>query len=200
MNFSASDLPLMRWSVLAICASALLSGVLLYSSGEYATQKSKNKNFAQTQLSHARNQLTTAQEDRKNMAAYADEYAILEEGGVIGNGPRMDWLEGLEQLRQHHLVPAFRYTIAPQKSYTPALPINSGMFDIQYSEMKLEFELLHEGQLLNFFSALRSHIKGHYQLQGCTLQRSTTDNKPNTGLKAECRGGWITLNNRNATP
>lgn len=200
MNFSASDLTLIRWSVLAICASALLAALLLFSSGEYATQKLKDRNFAQARLNNARNQLTTANEDRKNMATYADEYALLEEGGVIGDGSRMDWLEGLEQLRQHHLVPAFRYTIAPQKPYTPALPINSEMFDIQYSEMKLEFDLLHEGQLLNFFSAMRSNIKGHYQLQGCTLQRSTSDSALKSGLQAECRGGWITLKNRNATP
>lgn len=198
MNLSLSDLQLMRWSLMAIGTSALISAILLYGSGEYATQKLKDKNFAQTRLNSARNQLTTAHEDRKNMATYADEYAALAEGGVIGDGHRMNWLEGLESLRRQHLASAFRYTIAPQKPYTPLQPINSEMFDIQYSEMKLEFELLHEGQLLNFFSALRSQINGHYHLEGCTLRRSSTNDAP--GIKAECHGGWITLKNRNATP
>ncbi|HEX5363324.1 MAG TPA: hypothetical protein VFW59_03570 [Gallionella sp.] len=200
MKFSLSDLPMMRWSMLAICASTLFSGILLYGSGEYAGQKLKDKNSAQAQLNNARNQLTAAREDRKNMAAYADEYAALAEGGIIGDGTRMDWLEGLENLRRQQLVADFRYTIAPQKAYTPVQPINSEMFDIQYSEMKLEFELLHEGQLLNFFSALRSQINGHYQLEGCTLQRPAANSGLATGLKAVCRGGWITLKNRNATP
>lgn len=199
MKLDLSDLTLTRWSVVAISASVLFSGMFLYGSGEYATQTLNDKQFAQTQLNSARGQLLAANEDRKSMAAYADEYTAISAGGIIGEGSRMDWLEGLEKLRQQHLVQSFRYTIAPQRPYPPVQPINSGVFDIQYSEMKLEFELLHEGQLLNFFSALRSQIKGRYQLQGCTLRRSAI-NSNQTGLTAECRGGWITLKNRNATP
>ncbi|HYR06033.1 MAG TPA: hypothetical protein VEP71_05055, partial [Gallionella sp.] len=82
-------------------------------------------------------------------------------------------------------------------------PVDSGNFNIHYSEMKLRFDLLHEGQLLNFFDALRTDIKGWYQLDGCSLQRSigaiNEDNAPPTAyLRAECNGGWITLKNRNA--
>jgi hypothetical protein len=78
--------------------------------------------------------------------------------------------------------------------------IDGGNFDIHYSEMKLQFDLLHEGQLFNFFDALRNQIKGQYQLEGCTLQHiDTPENEatPNaTHIKAECNGGWITLKNR----
>jgi type II secretory pathway pseudopilin PulG len=202
MKLSRSDLSLMQWSLLAISAAALLSAAFLYVSGQYATQTQQDRRSAQTRLDDARRQLKSAQEDKQNMATYAEKYLALANNGIIGDGQRLDWMEGLEKLRQQQLVSSFRYNIAPQKTHTPMLPIDSGNFDIQYSEMTMEFDLLHEGQLLNFFAALRNQVKGHYQLEGCTLKRRNGNEESGgmTGLTAACRGGWITLKNRNATP
>lgn len=203
MKFSKSDFPLLRWSILAICASASISAVVLYSSGEYAEKTLRDMRNAQKMGNDARNRLAAAHEDQKNMAIYADEYSTLIEHKIIGVDQRLDWMEGLEKLRRQNLVTDFRYSIAPQKIYIPQPPVDSGNFDIHYSETKLQFDLLHEGQLLNFFNALRSQIKGWYQLEGCTLQRSADENistATSTHLKAECSGGWITLKNRNIQP
>src|SRR3990167_6490689 len=127
------------------------------------------------------------------MAIYADEYGALIEQKIIGDDQRLDWIEGLEKIRLKNLVTDFRYNIAPQKIYASQPPIDSGNFDIRYSEMKLQFDLLHEAQLLNFFAALRTNIKGWYQLEGCTLQRTGNENGQTaaTQIKAECSGGWI---------
>jgi len=201
MNISRSDFLMMRWSILTMCISALISVVILYSSNEYANNAQINHRNAQNLLNEARNRLATALQDQENMARYASEYGALIEQHMIGDDRRLDWMEGLEKIRQKNLVADFRYTIAPQKMYVPLLPIDSGNFDIRYSEMKLQFDLLHEQQLLDFFAALRTNIKGRYQLEGCTLQRNGSGDEVKTAsaqLKAECIGGWITLNNRGA--
>ncbi|MBK9161906.1 MAG: hypothetical protein IPM27_10165 [Nitrosomonadales bacterium] len=204
MMFSKSDLPILRWSLLAMGLSVLLSAVLLYGSGQYADESQKNLRNAQNQVKQARNSLTSARDDQENMTVYADEYAMLQQYKVIGDDQRLDWMEGLKNLRQQNLVTDFRYTIAPQKAYIPQPPFDSGNFDIRYSEMKLQFDLLHEGQLMAFLTALRSQIKGWYQLEGCKLLRTgvaedgtaaPADTLKN--LTAECHGGWITLKNRN---
>ena len=192
MKFSPSDFPLIRWSVLAICISSLVSAILLYSSGEYAKKSLKERRNVQNMLSDARNRLAAANQDRENMDIYANQYGSLIESKVIGDDQRLDWMEGMERIRQNNLVASFSYTIAPQRIYSAQPPIDSGNFDIHHSEMKLQIDLLHEEQLPDFFNALRSQIKGWYQLEGCTLQRATPR------LKAECSGGWITLKNRNA--
>ena len=206
MKLSKSDFLLMRWSVLAICASLIVSAIIFYSSGSYAEKSLKDQRNAQSMLNDARTRLTTALQDQENMAIYADEYGALIEANIIGDDQRLDWMEGIEKIRQKNLVMDFRYSIAPQRIYTPQPPIGSGNFDIRYSEMKLQFDLLHEAQLLDFFDALRADIKGWYQLEGCTLQRIGTETGADNGdkqtttarLKAECSGGWITLKNRNA--
>lgn len=201
MRFSTSDFPLMRRSILAVCASTLVSAVILYGSGEYSKSAQNNLSNAKTMLNDARNRLATALQDQENMTIYAGEYGVLTEQKIIGDDQRLDWMEGLEKIRLKNLVADFRYHIAPQKNYASQPPIDSGNFDIRYSEMKLQFDLLHEAQLLNFFEALRADIKGWYQLEGCTMQRTGAGNEDEqtttTLLKAECSGGWITLKNRN---
>lgn len=200
MKISKPDLLLMRRSLLAICASVLASTMVLYSSGEYVRQTQKNQHSAQQQLNNARNRLSAAHDDQQNMAAYADEYGVLIGRRIIGDDQRLDWMEGMEKIRQQNLVMDFRYSIAPQKTYPIKPSMDDSNFDIRYSEMKLQFELLHEAQLLDFFAALRSQIKGRYQLEGCTLQRAGADDADErhatARLKAECGGGWITLKNR----
>ena len=203
MKLSKSDFPLMRLSILALAASVAISAVVLYSSSEYAEMTQRDLRNARNMLNDARNRLTAAHEDQKNMAIYADEYGALIERKIIGDDQRLDWMEGLEKLRRQNRVTDFRYSIAPQTTYAPQPPIDSGNFDIRYSGMKLQFDLLHEAQLVNFFAALRSQIKGHYQLEGCTLQRVADERSAlatSTHLKAECSGGWVTLKNRNVQP
>ena len=201
MKFSASDFPLMRLSLAAISTSALLSGIILYSSTRYAQQNETNLHNSQRQINEARNRLTEARNDRENLSVYSAEYGILEEQAIIGDDHRLDWMEGLEKLRSQNLVLDFRYDIAPQKSYAPQPAIDSGNINIHYSEMKLQFDLLHEGQLLKFLDALRKQVKGHYLIESCTLTRNEAEadaNTPATHIKADCNGGWITLKSRNA--
>jgi hypothetical protein len=202
MKFSNSDFRLMRWSLAAVCASVLLSGVILYSSSEYAAFAQKDQRAAQSQLKDARNRLNMARQDQENLAVFSQEYDTLEKNKIIGDDHRLDWIDELEKLRKQNLVIDFRYNIAPQKIYASKPAIDSGNYDVHYSETKLQFDLLHEGQLLNFFDALRSQNKGWYQLEGCTMQRVGTDEESATAagahIKAECSGGWITLKNRNA--
>ncbi len=199
MKFSGSDFRMMRWNILAFSASLLLSAIIFYSSGDYAEKTQAEWRSAQNMLNDARNRLATAYQDQENMGIYANEYGSLIENKVIGDDKRLDWMEGLEAIRQQNLVTDFSYTIAPQKIYAPQPPLDTGNFDIYYSEISLQLDLLHEGQLPDFFAALTRQIKGWYQPEGCTLQRAASgaDASATIRIKAECNGGWITLKNRN---
>jgi hypothetical protein len=199
MKFSNADFYQLRWSLGAISASILLSGLILYSSSRYAQTTQKDQRTAQSQMNDAHNRLTMATQDQASLADFSKEYDTLEKNKIIGDDHRLDWMEGLEKIRNQNHVVDFRYSIAPQKIYAPQPAIDSGNFDIHYSEMKLQFDLRHEGQLLDFFDALRSQIQGHYQLESCTVQRDDAAEDAGTPmhLKGECNGGWITLKNRN---
>jgi hypothetical protein len=202
MKLSRSDFQLMRFNIAAISISVLLSGILIYGSQQFAYRTGNELRTAQSQLKDARNRLSVARQDQENLSSYAIEYDALEKQNIIGDDNRLDWMEGLGKLRNQNFVLGFRYNIAPQKIYSPQPVVDSGNFNLNYSEMKLQFDLLHEVQLLNFFDALHHQIKGHYQLDGCSMKHVATDENSNmdtiTHITAECDGGWITLKNRNA--
>jgi hypothetical protein len=194
MSFSKNDLPYLKFSLLAFAVSIALSIGMTSYSENYLEQSLKARTDAQKQLSDARVQLIAAQGDQENMSAYSLEYLSLQDQKVIGTEQRLDWVEGMEKLRQQGIVLDFKYTIAPQQGYTPAPPVDAGNFQLNRSNMSMQIDLLHEEQLVQFISALRSQLKGWYILDGCTIARAGTESSP---LKADCTGGWFTMKNRN---
>lgn len=199
MKITKSDFTVMRSSLITLTIAICCSLLLIYFSDRQASIAERNWSTAQQRLSTAKNELNNARWDYENLFKYQDEYAASLDRNLIGEEPRLDWVESLERLRQQGLVSDMHYNIGPQKTYTPQMPIDSGNFDIKYSEMKLQLDLLHEGQLIDYFDALRTQIKGWYQLDECNIVRTNSD-KQNVAiqLRAECSGGWITLKNRSA--
>ena len=203
MTLTKTDLPHFRWSLTVFLISLVVSVSTAVLSENFVAHAQRNHQIAQRQLNEARNQLAAAKDDRANMATYAKEYAALLDRKIIGGDQRLDWIEGLEKIRRLNLVPEFKYTIAPQQLYTPVPPLDSGNFDLNLSGMSLQLDLLHEGQLINFFDALRKEMKGRFILDHCAMERSgiaSSDTRSAPQLKAECSGGWLTLKNRNTQP
>lgn len=201
MKFSGNDMGVMRSSLITLAVAASCSALLIYFSERQAGLAGKDWRDAQSQLQAAKSQLSSAKLDQGDMESYLAEYSASVDQHLIGEETRLDWVESLEKLRPQKKVADFRYNIGPQKNYAAQPAIASGNFNIHYSEMKLQFDLLHEGQLMDFFDAVRGQIKGWYQLESCSILRNQGDAQ-NTGLqlKAECSGGWITLQNRNVKP
>lgn len=196
------DLLHIKWGLLAMLLALAAGGTAAVLSQKFVGDAQQAHRQAESRLHDAMRNLEAATDDQQNMAAYAQEYSMLLKRNVIGNEQRLDWIDGLERLRQRGIVQGFKYTIAPQQPYKPPVALDAGNFDFYRSDMTLSFELLHEGQLVNFFNALRSNVKGWYMLDGCNIERTErpAENLPGAApqLTAECKGGWLTLKNRNA--
>jgi len=196
MRFNKDDLPYLKLSLGAFALSLVLAAAMVSYSEGYLKQSEKERGDAQKQLSDARLQLLAAQGDQENMSAYSLEYVSLQDQKVIGNEQRLDWIEGMEKLRQQGIVLDFKYTISPQQGYAPSPAVDAGNFQLNRSNMTLEIDLLHEEQLVQFIAALRSQLKGWFMLDGCDLSRKIAGTEASP-LKAECTGGWLTMKNRN---
>jgi hypothetical protein len=197
MSFSTADLPILKWSLGAFVLSLVLSAGIISLSNSYLETSLKGRQIAQQQVFDTRAQLLAAQSDEENMSAYAFEYNSLLGQKVVGDEQRLDWMEGLEKLRQQGSVLDFKYTISPQKSYTPNPPLDAGNFILSRSSMSMQIDLLHEEQLLHLFADMHSKLNGWFMLDGCTLSRTIATDEMSP-LKADCTGGWFTMKNKNA--
>lgn len=196
MSDFKSDLPYVKWGLTALLLGLAASGTAIFLSQDYVGHAQQTHLAAQRELADARHGLDTAVDDRRNMASYAQEYAMLLKRNIIGSENRLDWLDGLERLRHRNLVMDFNYTISPQKPYKPPLQVDNGNFDLMRSDMSLSFKLLHEGQLIDFLNALRTDVNGWFVVDNCATSRNKTGDGENAAvpqLKAECKGGWLTL-------
>ncbi|MDZ4201900.1 MAG: hypothetical protein U1C96_07120 [Gallionella sp.] len=196
MRFARADLYMLRRTLAGLAASVIFSALVFYTSDQYAENARRARAEAQLRFDDAQTLLGNARDDKDNLAAYARDYGRLVESGIIGEESRLVWMENMERLRRQNRVADFRYSIAPQTDYPAQGQVGSQRFDIRSSEMKLNFDLLHEAQLVDFFSALREQSEGWYQLEHCTVQRGGA--APPVNLRAECAGGWITLRHRRA--
>jgi hypothetical protein len=195
MTFSQSDLPYLKWSLLTLLLTLTIGGSAAFISQKYTTNAQNAKHAAQQQLTEARSKLNAARDDQENMATYTKEYSAIQRRDIIGDEQRLNLIEELETLRKRNRVLDFKYAIAPQQPYKPAPALDSRSFDLRLSPMTLQIELLHEGQLINFFDSLRHDVNGWFILDHCALERVSGSTAQ---LKADCAGGWLTLKNRNA--
>ena len=195
MKLSQADFPHIRLSLITFLITLAIGGSAVLINQKFAANAQKNQHDAQQQLNDARSKLAAAQGDQENMATYTKEYSAIQRREIIGDEQRLNLIEGLEILRQRNTVLDIKYAIAPQQPYKPAITLDNGNFDLKYSAMTLQLELLHEGQLINLFSNLRRDMPGWFILDKCTLERSSGTTAAQ--LKADCAGGWLTLKNRN---
>ena len=195
MTFSQADLPYIKWSLTTFIVVLAIGSSAVFFSQKMATDAQKARRAAQQQLNDARSKLNAARDDQANMAAYTQEYSAIQRRGIIGEEQRLNLIEGLDNLRRRNRVLDFKYAISPQRPYKPEPALDSGNFDLKISNMTLQFELLHEEQLINFFDSLRHDLNGWFILEKCSLEPGASSTAQ---LKADCSGGWLTMKNRNA--
>ena len=201
MTFSQADLVHIKLSLLTFLLTLTIGGSAVFISQKYANNAQTAKRAAQQQLTDARNKLNAARDDQENMSTYTKEYSAIQRREIIGEEQRLNLIEALETLRKLNRVVDFKYAITPQQPYKPAPALDSGNFDLKLSAMTLQFDLLHEGQLIHFFDSLRRDLNGWFILEKCTLERSpgsAQNDASSAQLKADCAGGWLTLKNRNS--
>jgi hypothetical protein len=195
MKFSRTDWAHLNWS-LASLLLALSAGVTAIVAGNHLNvEAQRTQQASRLQLTAARNRLATVSQDLENRQAYTVEYSELFNKNIFGEGRRLDWIESLEKIRLQHRVLNFKYAIAPQHPYAPSIALDSGNFALSMSDMTLQFDLLHEEQLMRFFDALLTNSNGWFVLDQCVIERNT-DSNATARLKAECIGGWLTLKNK----
>ncbi len=200
MKFSTKDLPHIRGLLIMLALALILGAVLIYVSDGVLTQAQQSKIIADREWSEALRKLERTKNEQEDLQGYYHQYQNLVEQNVIGQERRLDWIETIEKIRNQLNIFSVKYKLEPQETLNLENNSTSNSFDLHRSNMTLDFSLLHEGQLLNFFDALSEEAKGMYLLENCTLTRNDLVRQlrfvPN--LQAECTLGWITLNEKNA--
>ncbi|WP_059420631.1 hypothetical protein [Sulfuricella sp. T08] len=198
-SFMKNDFPLIRKALIVLIASLLLSAALVSAGRAVLTEQQNGKNQAQAQRNEANNKYRQAEIDKQEIQDYQPKFITLRERGFVGEERRLDWIEHIKHIRENRKLFPITYEISAQQVFQVDPEVTLGDLDLRGSKMKLQMDLMHEGDLLNFLDDLKH--KGFYTVQECTIKRAGLDpESAHLPLAAECVIYWLTLGERADNP
>ena len=191
-TISLRDLPRIRWSLLFALLLSLLGFGIVKSSLDLLKEMQETharvlgkRQEIQGMLSRVRNEEL---EIRQKLARYEE----LVKHGYVGQEHRLEWVAQIRAVKERRKVFGVKYELAPQQSIDNAA---GGGYELMSSSMKLQMQLLHEEDLLDFLTDLRGSVQAYLRIRACDVERlATGGNQQLTSaqLKAECTIDWIT--------
>lgn len=190
---SRSDLAYLQRSLLLFMLCLFSSAAMMWLSFSFLQHTESGLEQDKHLLISVRSRLKTIQDESAKLPEYSARYAALSNQKILSDENRLDLMESLEQARKSYRLRNFRYNIAPQEAFLHEAAMTS-----RISNLNMQTSLIHEVQLLEFLSALRSASNGLFIVKGCTLELNATPGPVSTEdlvypLHAECDGGWVTM-------
>ena len=162
----------LRRALLFLLAAAAFSGSLSAGGRYFERRMEEACRRDETRLAAVSRRYLTRDEDESLIKEYFPQFQALRKTGVLGRERRLNWIETLQDARDSLKLSALGYEIAAQKPYTPDFPIALGKYRIFASEMNLDMQLRHEGNLFALLTLLDERAIGRYSVSRCELNRN----------------------------
>ncbi len=189
-----ADLQALKTPLIVLLVVLLAGATAIYYSDRLTAAALQQLSQQQAQLREARTRLQKSGDEKDIIVRYLDAFRQLERAGFVGEEQRINWLDGLRVSNQQADLFGVDYQIGAQKPYAYAADFNPGQVALNQSPMRLRFRLLHEEDLMRFFTALARQGGGIFTVDQCVLRRIDTGGviryQPN--VTADCELSWIT--------
>ncbi|PCI70254.1 MAG: hypothetical protein COB26_04525 [Piscirickettsiaceae bacterium] len=187
-------LELYRKELIIATVMALISIMLLvvtYSNNQEAFQKQEQLISERNMLKSEVNGLVKAE---KLLADIGTRFETIRLNGFYGDEDRLSWGEALKEASQRLKLPNLKYSITPQEQVLDVAVGHLSGLILSQSVMKIEADLLHEGDLLTISEAL-SKQSGAYRLLGCELDKADdiSIRKIQKNVSLNCTLAWYTV-------
>ncbi len=175
-----------------IAVAALLAIAQYYRGLQQQAIKSQ-----QNLLNSAKQRYLSSGIEKESITKNLPLYKELINEGFIGEERRLAWVEELRNQHLNKKLFTIKYNIGKQEPYKPTFINNYGDFLLNRSIMKLEFDMLHEEDLLNLTESLSNKSTGEFILRDCEISRlnngAAVSNQLIANLHAKCEIDWLTL-------
>jgi hypothetical protein len=168
---------------------------IIYQLNQMLTSNKREFAQQQNQMREARTRLQKSGDEKDIIVRYLPNYDYLQRIGFVGDEQRLNWLEGLRLSNQQTQLFGIQYQIGSQQAYAFADELEVGQMTMHQSVMKLDFQLLHESDLMRFLTTLGRQGAGFFAVNQCRVQRvgSGGSIRVQPNLRATCDISWITL-------
>jgi hypothetical protein len=196
MTLTPKDWSKLRLPILGLGGAFVIVGLLVSVADQYRTSNEEALQTQQNLLNQARHKLQSSGLEKDTIIQYLPIYNDLLAKGFVGEERRIEWIETLRQIHVKNKLFSIDYSIGLQENYKPSFIPNMGSFILHRSTMKLDLDMLHEGDLLNLLDGLHEQSTP-FIVRDCEIKRpvGAVVNTKNltSNLKALCEIDWLTL-------
>jgi hypothetical protein len=199
MKLDAKDFRRLQWPISFLVIMTLVGGGSVWTAQQLEKSSEKTSREATAARKDIQSKLVRAREEQQELRDKIGRFQQLKAQGYIGPEQRLDWVEAIARIKAARRIFKLEYEFAPQRTVDASmLPegASAGGFEIMSSQMKLQIQLLHEGELLTFLAELRDAVHVMVKVRSCVVERlasGATERGNNAQLKADCILEWITL-------
>lgn len=163
----------------------------------YSTSQEQALQAQQNLLSSARQRYQSSGMEKDTIIRYLPQYQALINKGFVGEERRIEWVDELRAQHQLHKLFGIKYSISQQEDFKPIFAPNLGGFTLHRSVMKIDLDMLHEGDILQLTESLAAKNTSPFMLRDCEITRigsgGNLSNQLVANLHAQCELDWITL-------
>jgi hypothetical protein len=196
MTLTQQDWRKLRMPILGLGAAMVIVGLLVSLADQYYSKYTALLQKQELALNQARQKFQSSGLEKETIMQYLPVYNELLETGFIGEERRIEWIERLRQIHAQHKLFNIDYQIGLQENYKPSFIPNMGNFVLHRSIMKLNLDMLHEGDILNLLDGLHEQTTP-FIVRDCEISRpvGAVVNSKNiaANLRATCEIDWLTL-------
>ena len=190
------DWPYLRGALAAFAGAVALSASLLAGSAYFERRMEREYRHNNERLDVISRRYRAVDEEEKVIKDYLPRFTDLHKTGLLGRERRLSWIEALQDAGDRLGLPSLGYEIRAQRPYPPGFAAPPGRYRVFASEMTLNMQLLHEGDLFALLALLDERAQGLYTVSACELTRNftaLTDNPAAGNVGANCVLEWFSI-------
>ena len=172
MKFGPNDLKRLRLPIAGFVVLVIAGAACAIAADRYLQETKQLQAATAAQRAEIQKRLASANEEEREIRANLQQYQALEARGMVGDENRLDWVDSVTAIKNERRLFNITYAIAPQRPLDyPGFTSDS---DVKFmvSRVKMNLQLLHEEDLLNFIHDLGQRSKPYLSVRSCNVQRS----------------------------
>jgi hypothetical protein len=199
-TFTKADFKRLQWNIVLLVVLLASGGGAIFYAAQQQEAATRTHRQAEAGRNDIRARLSRAQDEEKELREKIARYQQLNDRGIVGQEHRLDWVERIRAIKQERNLIDLQYELAPQAPLDPAVVPNTGAgVELMSSPMKLQMQLLHEGDLLGFIGDLNRNVQAFIRVKQCDITRipiTPRERGAPPQLRADCELDWITLRDK----
>ena len=148
MTLNSKDWKKLQTPIFSLLIALIAVGSLISLTINFEENKRKQLDLQQSQFRIAQQKFLSSGSEKDDIIAFLPQYQALIDKGFIGEEQRQAWIQTLQDIQKAYRLFPIEYRLNPLAETQPPFLPNLAGFTLHQSQMNLNFDMLHEGDLL----------------------------------------------------